>query len=165
MTTNEDSNSCSAAGPPSEPTGSHSTPVLDAAAHRPAAGSGSLGGDGEPGSDADSEGRWGRCIALALGVLYVPAMAPLFLGPLGECNHCVETYYQYFPLVPGAIGFSAFGLGDARIALSMALAAAAFALVLWSLRRGGRVTRWVVCVAAVAWVFSQAMWFSLLLRM
>ncbi len=126
-------------------------------------------GDGvtnsRPGRAPRTKGRWGRAIALALGVLYVPAVAPLFLGPLQECDHCVETYYQYFPLVPGAMGFRAFGLGDARIALSIALAAAAFALVLWSLRRGGLIVRWVVCVAALAWVFSQAMWFSLLLRM
>ncbi|MCP3920128.1 MAG: hypothetical protein GY711_31770 [bacterium] len=53
---------------------------------------------------------WKRTLANLAAALYVPQLLPfLGLGPLRECNHCLEAYAQYFPVVPGA--FLAFGLG------------------------------------------------------
>ena len=44
---------------------------------------------------------WPRAAALALGVVYLPQLVPLFLEPLRGHDHCIAVYWQTFALIPG----------------------------------------------------------------
>ena len=46
---------------------------------------------------------WLTAMALTLGFVYVPQLAPLFFGPLSECGHCVAIYAKLFLIVPGSL--------------------------------------------------------------
>ena len=50
---------------------------------------------------------------LAALTLWVPALLPYWIGPLSECDHCIETYSMCLPLVPAAIVPTLLYLDDA----------------------------------------------------
>ena len=112
---------------------------------------------------------------LAILVVYAPLVAPMFMGPLTECDHCVQSYAHHAPLVP------AFWLDHSLMSLGAHDAIPRLGSV------GGTIYRGLVCLAmvgAVRWLFTRrraialpgsalaatlawlsAMGFSILLRM
>lgn len=112
---------------------------------------------------------------LALTVVYMPLLSPMFIGPLTECDHCVQNYAHHAPLVPAFWADQLLGAVGGREAVPR------FGSV------GGTIYRGTVCLAMVAatrwllyrrrpyaWLGSalmagltglSAMGFSVLLRM
>jgi len=47
--------------------------------------------------------RWGIPFVWTLVFIYGAQLAPLFAGPLSECDHCVGIYFKGFLVGPGVI--------------------------------------------------------------
>jgi len=72
--------------------------------------------------------RWSRALPLAALAVYLPTAAPFAVGPLTECGHCVTTYLQLLPVVPGIVSLALMSSrGDAA---SIAIAGACTLLLL-----------------------------------
>ncbi len=108
-----------------------------------------------------------RRVALALSVIYLPAFLPLLgVGPLRECPHCVETYLQWFPLVPTALPATLLQAGEwvsVVVALAMILG---WVFALERLLRTVRIRGRILLVLGTASVSAfSALAFSQALRM
>ncbi|QDV04866.1 hypothetical protein Poly30_03600 [Planctomycetes bacterium Poly30] len=112
---------------------------------------------------------------IAIAVVYAPLVAPFFMGPLTECDHCVGAYARHVPLVPAFwvdhTASSLFGYGAMPrfdtvpgIALRGLVCLGMVGFVRWLLTRRPFVARLgSAIVATLVGVFAVG--FTVLLRM
>lgn len=106
-------------------------------------------------------GPWARAAGLTFG----PALAPFFLGPLGECDHCIGVYASLLPVAPGAIGMLAPLPTPGRIALSGTLTLVVLLLALLSQRSASTAVRRALGGLLVTLAGLQALGLASALRM
>lgn len=82
-----------------------------------------------PTPEAPRRSRW-ACAGLAFAVVYLPQLVPLMVGPLRECDHCVENYAKLFPLIPGAFAALLTGRISGELGVESAIAAGIVAVAL-----------------------------------
>lgn len=54
-----------------------------------------------------SEATWPQAVMRGAAVVYGPQLVGAACSPLSECDHCVNTFFQLFPLIPGVLAIGA----------------------------------------------------------
>lgn len=94
-----------------------------------------------------------RALLIAAVTLYVPCLAPIVLGMLRDCSHCMQSYLELLVIVPGVIAPTLLHLQGAWFgAAAAALTLAALGLLYVAARRlprGALHALQVVCILCV----------------
>ncbi len=90
--------------------------------------------------DPQESVSWPQALGRGLGILYLPQLTAVVIGPLGECEHCVETYFQLFLILPGLLGATLLHASDKPIVASLVTVTLAYGVIL-VMRRSGKAAR------------------------
>jgi hypothetical protein len=112
---------------------------------------------------------WPAAFGRAALVLWLPALLPLAVGPLGGCGHCTRTYSAILPIVPAVVVPALAGAEGVWFGVAGGVATAAvFGTLATALRElTGRGRRWLArgASAVVALVIAaEALAFATALR-
>lgn len=83
---------------------------------------------------------WAQALGRGLGILYLPQLTAVVIGPLGECDHCVETFFELFLILPGLLGATLLHAPDKPIVASLVTVTLAFG-VIQIMRQSGKAAR------------------------
>jgi hypothetical protein len=106
---------------------------------------------------------WPRAFLVAVLAIWAPSLPPLALGAVAGHAHCVRTYLQCLPLLPGVFPSLALGAQEAWFFAIAAAASAALVLFVAWLLRTSYYKAFVAVVVAVA-AGAHALVFAELLR-